>query len=89
MYPSSSLLGDNKDDHNPDMPPVDELIENADGFAGVFPGTLINMSYLISQQISFRKLLIICLNNKLGEKIKERKEGKGRGGVRREYTLLV
>lgn len=53
MYPSSSLLGDNRDDHNPDMPPVDELIENADGFAGVFPGKLFNMSYLISPQIYF------------------------------------
>lgn len=33
MYPSSSLLGENKD-----IPfQVDELIEKADGFAGVFP----------------------------------------------------
>ena len=36
MYPSSSLLGDNKD---PDIASIsiDELIEKADGFAGVFP----------------------------------------------------
>lgn len=34
MYPSSSLLSDN----NTDGVSVDELIENADGFAGVFPG---------------------------------------------------
>ena len=36
MYPSSSLLGQNKDDTNGIA--VDELIEKADGFAGVFPG---------------------------------------------------
>lgn len=37
MYPSSSLLGDAKDEANAALP-VDELIEKADGFAGVFPG---------------------------------------------------
>lgn len=37
MYPSSSLLGRNKDEN--EVLPVDELIEKADGFAGVFPGT--------------------------------------------------
>lgn len=36
MYPSSSLLGRHKDEH--EALPVDELIEKADGFAGVFPG---------------------------------------------------
>ncbi|KAI5583310.1 hypothetical protein POPTR_006G005900v4 [Populus trichocarpa] len=36
MYPSSSLLGDNKDESIASVP-VDELIEKADGFAGVFP----------------------------------------------------
>ncbi|XP_077240858.1 ATPase 10, plasma membrane-type-like [Tasmannia lanceolata] len=35
MYPSSSLLGRNKDEN--EALPVDELIEKADGFAGVFP----------------------------------------------------
>ncbi|KAK4839891.1 hypothetical protein QYF36_025788 [Acer negundo] len=35
MYPSSSLLGRDKDEH--EALPVDELIEKADGFAGVFP----------------------------------------------------
>uniref|UniRef100_A0A2N9FZV2 Plasma membrane ATPase n=1 Tax=Fagus sylvatica TaxID=28930 RepID=A0A2N9FZV2_FAGSY len=35
MYPSSSLLGRHKDEH--EALPVDELIEKADGFAGVFP----------------------------------------------------
>jgi len=36
MYPSSSLLGRDKEEH--EALPVDELIEKADGFAGVFPG---------------------------------------------------
>lgn len=38
MYPSSSLLGQDKDASISALP-VDELIEKADGFAGVFPGT--------------------------------------------------
>ncbi|OWM69771.1 ATPase 4, plasma membrane-type-like isoform X2 [Punica granatum] len=36
MYPSSALLGQNKDESIASLP-VDELIEKADGFAGVFP----------------------------------------------------
>ncbi|PON80994.1 P-type ATPase [Trema orientale] len=36
MYPSSSLLGQSKDESIAGLP-VDELIEKADGFAGVFP----------------------------------------------------
>lgn len=36
MYPSSALLGQNKDEALAVLP-VDELIEKADGFAGVFP----------------------------------------------------
>lgn len=36
MYPSSSLLGQDKDESIAALP-VDELIEKADGFAGVFP----------------------------------------------------
>lgn len=39
MYPSSSLLGHNRDEH--EALPADELIEKADGFAGVFPGIYI------------------------------------------------
>ncbi|XP_009390572.2 plasma membrane ATPase-like [Musa acuminata AAA Group] len=35
MYPSSTLLGDKNDDVT--GLPIDELIEKADGFAGVFP----------------------------------------------------
>ena len=37
MYPSSSLLGDSRDEAVAALP-IDELIEKADGFAGVFPG---------------------------------------------------
>ncbi|KAK4796132.1 hypothetical protein SAY86_028458 [Trapa natans] len=36
MYPSSSLFGQHKDESMATLP-VDELIEKADGFAGVFP----------------------------------------------------
>lgn len=36
MYPSSTLLGQSKDESLASIP-VDELIEKADGFAGVFP----------------------------------------------------
>ncbi|KAK9280746.1 hypothetical protein L1049_003634 [Liquidambar formosana] len=36
MYPSSSLLGDSKNGNVASLP-IDELIEKADGFAGVFP----------------------------------------------------
>ncbi|XP_057952122.1 ATPase 11, plasma membrane-type isoform X1 [Malania oleifera] len=39
MYPSSALLGQNKDESIAALP-IDELIEKADGFAGVFPGNL-------------------------------------------------
>lgn len=37
MYPSSSLLGQNNHESGTGTS-VDELIEKADGFAGVFPG---------------------------------------------------
>ncbi|RWW18956.1 hypothetical protein BHE74_00048287 [Ensete ventricosum] len=39
MYPSSTLLGNKNDDLTGSIP-VDELIEKADGFAGVFPGQM-------------------------------------------------
>ena len=40
MYPSSALLGQNKDESISALP-IEELIEKADGFAGVFPGMLL------------------------------------------------
>ncbi|KAL9242278.1 hypothetical protein vseg_016295 [Gypsophila vaccaria] len=36
MYPSAALLGNSKDESLASLP-IDELIEKADGFAGVFP----------------------------------------------------
>ena len=42
MYPSSALLGQDRDASTLDVP-IDELIEKADGFAGVFPGTSLLM----------------------------------------------
>ncbi|KAH6789599.1 H[+]-ATPase 7 [Perilla frutescens var. frutescens] len=50
MYPSSSLLGGAKDEANATLP-VDELIEKADGFAGVFP----EHKYEIVKKLQARK----------------------------------
>ncbi|VAH95564.1 unnamed protein product [Triticum turgidum subsp. durum] len=50
MYPSSSLLGQNKDESIADLP-VDDLIEKADGFAGVFP----EHKYEIVKRLQARK----------------------------------
>lgn len=44
MYPSSSLLGKDKDETISSLP-IEELIEAADGFAGVFPGTVRRIFY--------------------------------------------
>uniref|UniRef100_A0A7N0VME6 Plasma membrane ATPase n=1 Tax=Kalanchoe fedtschenkoi TaxID=63787 RepID=A0A7N0VME6_KALFE len=53
MYPSSSLLGDHKDGSVGALP-VDELIEKADGFAGVFP----EHKYEIVQRLQARKHIV-------------------------------
>ncbi|PIN16341.1 Plasma membrane H+-transporting ATPase [Handroanthus impetiginosus] len=50
MYPSSSLLGHDKDESIVALP-VDELIEKADGFAGVFP----EHKYEIVKRLQARK----------------------------------
>ncbi|KAL8118254.1 hypothetical protein AgCh_015968 [Apium graveolens] len=50
MYPSSALLGQNKDESIIALP-VDELIEKADGFAGVFP----EHKYEIVKRLQARK----------------------------------
>ena len=42
MYPSSALLGQDRDESIVALP-VDELIEKADGFAGVFPGKKLDL----------------------------------------------
>lgn len=52
MYPSSSLLGDHKDESIAALP-VDELIEKADGFAGVFPGNWTTFFILIEIYAAF------------------------------------
>lgn len=50
MYPSSALLGQNRDESIVALP-VDELIEKADGFAGVFP----EHKYEIVKRLQARK----------------------------------
>ncbi|KAL9270852.1 ATPase 11, plasma membrane-type-like protein [Drosera capensis] len=50
MYPSSSLLGQSKDESIAALP-VDDLIEQADGFAGVFP----EHKYEIVKRLQARK----------------------------------
>lgn len=54
MYPSSALLGQDKDESIAALP-VDELIEKADGFAGVFPGLV------LYRELAFG-LAIVCKN---------------------------
>ena len=53
MYPSSALLGQNKDEVIAALP-VDELIEKADGFAGVFPGII--CVFLVFKKILLRNI---------------------------------
>ncbi|KAJ4712684.1 Plasma membrane ATPase [Melia azedarach] len=53
MYPSSALLGENKDVAISSLP-VDDLIENADGFAGVFP----EHKYEIVKRLQARKHIV-------------------------------
>nr|AUS89403.1 H(+)-ATPase 4 [Sesuvium portulacastrum] len=50
MYPSSSLLGQSKDESIISLP-IDDLIEKADGFAGVFP----EHKYEIVKRLQARK----------------------------------
>ncbi|PHT47824.1 Plasma membrane ATPase 1 [Capsicum baccatum] len=50
MYPSSALLGQTKDESISALP-IDELIEKADGFAGVFP----EHKYEIVKRLQARK----------------------------------
>ncbi|CAK9874914.1 unnamed protein product [Sphagnum jensenii] len=53
MYPSSSLLGQHKDESLAALP-IDELIEKADGFAGVFP----EHKYEIVKRLQDRKHIV-------------------------------
>lgn len=56
MYPSSALLGKNKDETVAALP-VDDLIEKADGFAGVFPG--ITSFFPLKFYVVFRNIYIM------------------------------
>ena len=56
MYPSASLLGNHKDESIAGLP-VEELIEKADGFAGVFPGWCFKYSGWPEIDISISSLL--------------------------------
>ncbi|KAL8502031.1 hypothetical protein ACS0TY_021238 [Phlomoides rotata] len=53
MYPSSSLLGQHKDESIAHLP-IEELIEKADGFAGVFP----EHKYEIVKKLQERKHIV-------------------------------
>ncbi|XP_021813582.1 plasma membrane ATPase 1-like [Prunus avium] len=53
MYPSSALLGENKDGLDTTLG-IDELIESADGFAGVFP----EHKYEIVQRLQGKKHIV-------------------------------
>ena len=60
MYPSSTLLGENKDGGLGAIP-IDELIEKADGFAGVFPGAYSIRAYNIDNVSHYSKFVMISL----------------------------
>ncbi|XP_024156109.1 plasma membrane ATPase 2 [Rosa chinensis] len=53
MYPSSSLLGENKNGLDASLQ-IDELIENDDGFAGIFP----EHKYEIVQRLQIKKHIV-------------------------------
>ncbi|KAG6390948.1 hypothetical protein SASPL_148694 [Salvia splendens] len=58
MYPSSSLLGQDKDESIAALS-VEELIENADGFAGVFPDIVLTepgLSVIINAVLTSRAI---------------------------------
>lgn len=62
MYPSSALLGQDKDESISALP-IDELIEKADGFAGVFPGT--SLYFLLLRLILIVSYLGLLHSNEL------------------------
>ncbi|KAG8482747.1 hypothetical protein CXB51_024094 [Gossypium anomalum] len=61
MYPSSSLLGQNKEESIAALP-VDELIEKADGFAGVFPGILTFSFPILTRDVWMQFIENVVLN---------------------------
>jgi H+-transporting ATPase len=78
MYPSSSLLGDHKDESIAALP-VDELIEKADGFAGVFPGNWTN-SFILKHPVKYS---IVLSGNELQKYVNNFKNFK-----RKEYAVI-
>ncbi|KAH9670564.1 ATPase 11 plasma membrane-type-related [Citrus sinensis] len=62
MYPSSALLGQDRDDSIVALP-VDELIEKADGFAGVFP----EHKYEIVKRLQARKHICGMIGNGIND----------------------
>ncbi|XP_013593694.1 PREDICTED: ATPase 2, plasma membrane-type-like isoform X1 [Brassica oleracea var. oleracea] len=86
MYPSSALLGNHKDPALANIP-VEDLIEQADGFAGVFPGyyllLLLIMSmqrWLVTLDLSFFVLDTIEHKYEIVKKLQERKHIVGMTG---------
>uniref|UniRef100_A0A0D3AHN7 Cation-transporting P-type ATPase C-terminal domain-containing protein n=1 Tax=Brassica oleracea var. oleracea TaxID=109376 RepID=A0A0D3AHN7_BRAOL len=86
MYPSAALLGTVKDSNIASIP-VEELIEKADGFAGVFPGynlllkphhMIIRKGFVILIQASY--LLIPEHKYEIVKKLQERKHIVGMTG---------
>ncbi|KAK9192606.1 hypothetical protein WN944_003299 [Citrus x changshan-huyou] len=62
MYPSSALLGQDRDESIVALP-VDELIEKADGFAGVFP----EHKYEIVKRLQARKHICGMIGNGIND----------------------
>ena len=52
MYPSAALLGTDRDSNMASVP-IEELIEKADGFAGVFPGYLVLNQIICSLEMLY------------------------------------
>ena len=59
MYPSSALLGENKDELVSSVL-IDELIEEADGFVGVFPGNSVHHSFGLRKSTLYQPYLTSC-----------------------------
>nr|VDD40664.1 unnamed protein product [Brassica oleracea] len=86
MYPSSALLGNHKDPALANIP-VEDLIEQADGFAGVFPGYYLLLFLIMSMQrwlvtldLSFFVLDAIEHKYEIVKKLQERKHIVGMTG---------
>ena len=63
MYPSASasLLSNHKDESLADVP-VEQLIENVDAFAAVFPGWLRRVFFIHKHALSRQKWFGLCFS---------------------------